>query len=88
MAVYLATLTFNEGMHSLTPLFERLGGEGIGPYCQKYLVAKDATHLKKAEAKASEEAKKRRKLRCVAKKASKEQLKAAEGGTFYGSGIL
>ena len=57
----LAMLTFNKGLHSLAPLFGWLGGE-VGPFCTRYLVANDAIRVRKAQAKATQEAKRRRKF--------------------------
>ena len=86
MATYLAVLTLNKGLYSPAPLFGWLGSE-VGPFCTRYLVANDAIRVRKAQAKATEKAKRRRKLVRAAKIAREEQLLDEEGVT-YGSGLF
>ena len=82
-ATSLAVLTFNKGLCSLPPLFGWLGGE-VGSFCTRCLVANDAINVRKAQAKATEEAKRRRKLVREAKRAREEQLLDEEGVTYAG----
>ena len=81
VATLLAVLTFNKGLCSLAPLFGRLGGE-VGPFCTRYLVANDAFRVRKAQVKATQESKRRRKLMHEAKIAREEQLLEKEGVTY------
>ena len=82
MATLLATLSFNGGYQSLVPLLEGLDGEGVGPYCIRYLHANDDARLKMAAAK----------VMCQAKKGRKsvpeveEQLVAEKEGVSYEAG--
>ena len=61
VATSLAVLTFNKGLCCLSPLFGQLGG-GVGPFCTRYLVANDAILVRKAQAKVTQEVKRRRKF--------------------------
>ena len=72
-ATVLSSLTFNKGLCSLAPLFERLGCKA-GPYCLRYLVANDLSRLTNVQAKATEAAKRRRKSVHEAQKAREEWL--------------
>ena len=79
MATSLAVLTFNKVLCSLAPLFGRLGGE-VGSFCTRYLVANYDIRVRKTQAKATEEAKRRRKLVHEAKRARQEQLLVRRSG--------
>ena len=74
MAINLATLTFNKGLCSLIPLFEKLGDDEVGQYTVRYFVERDKKHIKDSQLQALPAAKARRKVRHEARKAKEKQL--------------
>ena len=86
LSVNLAKLTFNAGMKSLVPVFERLG-VSPGPLCLRFMDSADATRIRNAEARESVIAKNKRKAGQKQKAADEERKRAAEGVT-YGAGAF
>ena len=81
-AVHSTSLTFNKGMCSLAPLFEKLSDVDTGPYTWRYLIKLDQRRVKQSMAHATTEPKRRRQVRCDAEKLRKEQLLEKEEVTY------
>ncbi len=86
LAVNLAVITYNGGMGSLTSVIGRLGLQP-GPLCLKFLGARDAFRIERADARQSEVVKKMRKAE-HRRKAALEERRCEKEGVTYESGAF
>lgn len=85
LSAALSCIKFNDGSHAYVKVFEAMGVPP-GPYAVSALQRIDATRLRFAQKKASEEARKARKRRRRVRKGIEDDVLEAEG-VLYGPGV-
>jgi len=85
IAADIATMTFNDGLLSLTQVLETIGVK-IGPNCYNFCVESDAKRISLVEYSMTDAAKEARRGNLAACKARNEAYTNTEG-QLYGAGI-